>query len=52
MVEKLAKLFDDSKSEIERIQIEAHSLVDLLFPQFCSMETAKNNGNRGNEDEV
>jgi hypothetical protein len=52
IVEKLEKIFDESKSEIERIQIEANSVLELLIPRFCSMETHKNDANGRNDDEV
>lgn len=38
IVGHISKLYDDNRMEIERIRLEAKSIIDILFPRFCSLE--------------
>nr|CAD2166795.1 unnamed protein product [Meloidogyne enterolobii] len=51
VVEKITKLFDESRADIERIQVEAFQLSELLLPNFCSLDNKKEIGgsSEGNE---
>ncbi|CAK5103186.1 unnamed protein product [Meloidogyne enterolobii] len=51
VVEKITKLFDESRADIERIQVEAFQLSELLLPNFCSFDNKKEIGgsSEGNE---
>jgi hypothetical protein len=37
VVEKITKLFEESRADIEQIQVEAFQLSELLFPNFCPL---------------
>lgn len=41
VVEKINKLFDESRADIEMIQVEAFQLSELLLPNFCSLDNKK-----------